>query len=339
MSPMFLRSIIGCVRLRCMEINRDDLAVDTLLMGHRATSLLWTPSEWHLPQSFEEPLRRFSISLPSLRAMHSLLFQETFSLMCMESLDLYIAFPSLVSCDELKLFAVELSRSCPRLSLFSLTMVSGIQSSSDLLRVQVLDFETIRPFLAISSMESFRIAHTYPLLISDSDLQLLSRAWPLLRSLYLNPNPAVLVESMLSFACVPFLVRDCPRLEAVSLYVNGQRLPRVWERPEGIGGLKKMCLGMSVFPLDDGPDTWWGMAEYLSLVLPVGCMLSTGFTVEDLDINTYMTHSPSLNRFIIASRWQLFNCQKGWNSVFALVGTLRRHRASFSPQYFSTTAS
>lgn len=326
-----------CVRIRCMEINSDELAVDTLLMGHRTMTLLWTASDLQLTRAFVEPLRQFSIALPSLQAMRSLLFQYNFDLSSMVNLDLYIAFPSLVSKQELKLFAAELSRLCFRLSSLSLTMVSGIRSPSDLPLVQVIDFDAIQPFLGISSIESFRMTHTYPLLILDSEIRTLFRSWPLLQSLYLNPNPVVLIESRLTMACISTVIRDCPRLEEASLYVDAQSLPRVWMGTDGRGRLRKMCIGMSPFPINDGPDTWWSLVEYLAAVVPASCNLSTGFVVEDLDIHTYMVYSRSRSRFIVAPRWQLFNCHKGWNSVFSLVRRMRHYSTSFSLQYFPTT--
>lgn len=291
--------------------------------GDREMTQSWRGSSFDLASPGFISLCELHLCLPELSDARAILRHNNLPLLQLRSVDFVIAFPGTVQSLDLTQFFHDLATECPNVVALSLTLTKRCRGAFDLDGVNTLNFADLHPLFRLS-LTHFTIRHTLPVMISDSEAEVLAETWQGLEVLNLNRHPIVLSPSGLSYMAFTSFAKWCPRMKSLGLYINAYQ---PYAAPLGVSfghDLQELHVGASLFPIEGAEELWTYIAEFFAELLPLHSALITSFVQETFDSDLFMGGAP-LRRVSVAVPTRLMqrNAQC-WIAVGLMVRRFRQ---------------
>lgn len=314
LSPQLLSSMSFLPELRIIDVDQGRLGSDPFFASERADSQLWHMSPFTFHNRTFKSLRQLSMSFPDFGDARSFFELPRSPSPTLEVLDIIITFPRKMGRQETRVFLERLGVLCHNLRVLRIEMVAPATTVAQVIGIESLDFSSLEPILAFPYLTGFTIVHTWPLDISDSDVENLSRRWPALESLSLNRHPAVVLPPKLSLSAIVHFARWCPHMTHLSLYINATvvSLPRVLYRLPS--SFRCFNVGASPFPFTANQGTLDVIVSLLVSVLPSGCSIGTGFN-DDLPDTALFSSGTTPSSLVLVKATSFAGYDEGWRSI------------------------
>ena len=220
-------------------------------------------------------------SFPSLVDLSfSATFEDAASLLEMDiapNLEiLFIHSPMLETAAQLQHLLKRLATNRRGLTQLCLSSISPMSDASNHKEMYHVSFETLEPLLDFMSLVDFQIAYHCPFQLNNAELGTLVRDWSHLEVLHLCSDPFLRLKSTLTPAVLPIIAERCPKLRALSLYIDthieGPR-PPVTDLldPTRFTSLERIEFGTSALQAADITS----FCLFLGDLLPVSCNIET----------------------------------------------------------------
>lgn len=170
-----------------------------------------------------------------------------------------------------------------------------------------ITLEVFKPLFKISKLTTFEIAHQYPLLLTQQDIELFASSCPAIETLLLNTEPIYLTESSLTLEALVPLARHCSQLKHLGLFMDATQIPETTPTT-AFKSLRLLAVGISIIDDEAGP------ALYLSHLLSPKCDVQSGVTWEDCEDTNDALYE------IVQKRYEL------WTGVKRMVPMLSKLR-------------
>lgn len=268
---------------------------DCQTLEHVGLSSLYKPENdrggiaWRFPLGKFGNLGSFGFSDHSLNhAAHVLLTSAhlNFTSITVATID------TLASNDGLALFVSSLATSCPRVRSLSLILFAFWTDLDEYdIPSRPLSFASFRPLLRCRELRSLHVQDNSPILISEQDVDDLSKAWPQLRSLDLATDPIehdVLEGSPARFGNSLDILNAFARhgplsLERIGLYFKFEGMAdplEAWDLST-LTSLRILSVGLSCVPDDE--EERMKLVAYLGAVCSPSVLIEAGVSVHVKD--------------------------------------------------------
>lgn len=264
LSPAILRSLAKLQNLR--EIGTD--MEEGELYGDPTAVRVFTPPTFQLPRDSFPSLETLDFAVCSAADATSFFTQPNLSWTAshMTAIFLRLPFAMEIHPEQLETLLDTLSNACPALETLQLFLYATKPLEEiNLAQIPRVGFQHLRPVLKFKSLSKFTIDHTYPLEITDADVNEIATKWTHVAHLYLNPQPLVCLPPTLTLAALVPFVQHCPDLIDLGLYMDAtQPLPAL--PPDLHYRIDSLDMGGSAIAVSD-PIECRKIAEYLSKLL------------------------------------------------------------------------
>lgn len=293
-------------------------------VGGRRTSIgRWTDTAVHFTSQSFLNLVDLSFALPDLRVATSIFDQDHSPAARLRWLDLHLATPQSVRRKDVRVFFRVLRRRCPQLLELTLGMYVACDTPEDVVDIETLDMSCISILTGFTSLDSITIDHTYPIEITDADVEIIASSWSRLRAFRLNEHPLVLLTSTLTLNAFAHLVRCCRDIVSAALYVDGFAFVDAPLDMLSISKLRLVSLGVSSFPSDAREYRLMYTAMFFSNTFTDVCTVVTGHDDVLFDSVEFMPNSRD-NGLIPAPLYLLEQYGSAWSLVNDMARAFRR---------------
>ncbi|EPQ53005.1 hypothetical protein GLOTRDRAFT_139964 [Gloeophyllum trabeum ATCC 11539] len=174
--------------------------------------------------------------------------------------------------------------------------------------MEPIDIKVIEPLFQMRHLQHFTISHDRVLELSHEDMDTIAFRFRNLKSIVLNPEPFVTVKSALTLGALNSLLRECPNIEEIGLYIDATQpafdMLDIPEDKEVGRALKTLRFGTSYI------EEVHSVANSLSKIVPVSCTVS---------------HALQHRAHYIAD-WDLTTCSNRWKEVGEVAALLTTAR-------------
>lgn len=327
LSPVVFNALATIPEVSSISANDDEIIGDSFFVGDRRVSLRWTASSVQsllmLWSKAGSSLKSLAFTLPNIRTSCVFFGHPSSPFRHLLNLNLIIGYPSFTHREDMKHLFTVIACGCPFTTSLTVSMRHGFRQAVELGGVQHIDYDTLTPVFEMHALLSFVVEHSYPIKMTDADVERFARALPQLRELSLNRHPLVLYSSNMSISAISSVTRWCPNMEKLSLFVDGRTTVGALRSLHCGQKLKRLNVGASFFPLESGSDAWMLLIAALSFQLPVDCDMDTGYADRLFDGKHFLALA-NMTVFVPLPNDLLLRHHDGWCAVFSLSKSCRR---------------
>lgn len=273
-------------------------------------------------------LTHLALAIPDFDSLHELLESSAIRVVTqLVRLVVRIPFVEAIQGNKIYQFLQMLSVHASSLEELALYLAPSRREDIELLRLSnPIGLCDIEPFTGIIRLTSFTIHLGKPLALSDMDMEELSLSLPNIKTLVLNPHPALDEASDATFASLTPFVRFCPQLRDLGLYLDGTADFTWRSDPAFQPSFRTLRLGRSRLPGADDPDKRHRLAMCIGDLIPRTATVICLYSNDVMDCADFSTRGVRHSKHPMCLYWyDVF--RSDWMDIWMMAQAVADERA------------
>lgn len=324
-TPAIYSALAGNPSVRALWSNDGDQYAEESFDGHRDSVLRWDANAIAHTPPFSN-LQCLSMSLNTVPDWLDFLAKPSFPGPNLVSLEIFVARPRAARSEDIITLFRRVLDVCPNLEDLSLSMYAHTIVATDFLQISPLGLSVLLVIVEFPYLRNFRIEHTLPLQLSDSDIATFAPFVEEFETISLNPHPLALYEPTMTVASVAHFARHCPSLDFLGLYIDGRKFPRIAEprdMPSFTHQPFMLDVGLSPGPDDASVEALLVFGKYMGHMLPENSEIQTGYREAMHDSREFISVADAHLGLVRVPDSVLEEYGRFWDIVDGLAGYIR----------------